>query len=143
MQITWTNAHLVAAGVGRLAGAVETRHVQNWGDDVGRSGTKAIQRVIQAGGMNPTKKGGPRIKSGEMFNSAEDKTISGGGVAFVRAGYGIDTTTPRHTLWQEGGTRRGITPMLSIVQAELEMEKEMAESGDRMLMKIRTEWDAI
>lgn len=141
--ITWDNVGAIASGINSLSQRVGTTHPHRWGEDVGRKGHETIKDVINAGGMNPTKKGGPRILSGDMISSSGFKSVTSGGTSFVEAGYGFNGSTPLQTFFQEDGTRRGITPMWSIPMTALEMENEMLDSGERMLARIAAEWNAI
>lgn len=143
ITITWNNAAKKAAGMAALAAKVGTAHTHDWGEAIALRGEQTVRDVIDMGGMNPTKKGGPRILSGDMFASAESRGAYGVGSAFIRAGFGINTTTPTHTLFQEGGTRTGIPAMLAIPEVAKAMEVEATDSGMRMLAHIRADWNAI
>lgn len=140
--ITWDDIPAKNVGIGLLAHRVATTHPHEWGEDVGRVGEQAVKDVIDAGGMNPTKKGGPRRLTDEMFDDTGFRTSTSGGTSFVEVGYGYGST-PDHRIFQEGGTRRGITPMMSIPMAALEMGTEGANAGARMLTKIMAEWNAL
>ena len=143
MRITWDNAHQKAAGMFDLANEVEHRHVFEWGEDVALKGEQTIRDVIDAGGMNPTKKGGPRIKTGTMYSSVDSETRVAGGVASVFAGIGWNKVVPLHAIFQEGGTYRGITPMEALPMAMLEMATEIDSAGERMLGRIHADWNMI
>lgn len=158
MIITWTNAAQKAAGMGLLSQRVATHHLGEWGDDVAEKGEKTFQDVVKAGGMNTTKKGGPRVKSGEMLNSIGKLTRSMGGNMVARAGFGVGKgSTPHYTKYQEGGTYgnrmfpdsattavgSGIPPMMAVAMAKMEMATETTNSGMKMLGKIKGEWDVI
>lgn len=143
ITIVWTNAQQKAAGMGALAGRIATTHTRRWGEGVGKEGAQRVREVIQSGGMNPTKKGGPRIKSGDMIGSADHKVDGGGGSVLVTAGLGANGGTPPQSVWQEGGTRRGISPMLAIPEAAIRMETATQDHGMKMLTAIRGEWDSI
>lgn len=143
MIITFDNAQAKAAGMGALAARVGTVHARNWGNAVAKKGEKTIQDVIMAGGMNPTKKGGPRVKSGAMYDSVDSETRVAGGVADVFAGIGWNKVPPLHALFQEGGTSRGVTPMLAIPMALMEMADEVDDAGHRTMMNIQGEWNGI
>lgn len=143
MQIVWLNNLQVAAGMAALGARVATVHTFEWGEDVALKGEQTIRDVIDAGGMNPTKKGGPRIKTGEMYSAVDSETIIDGGGADVFAGIGWNKVVPKQAIFQEGGTRRGITPMEAIPMAGLEMETEIMNSGTRMLGQIKAEWNTI
>ena len=143
MTIKWVNIQEKNAGIHALASRVSTTHLFKWGEDVGRSGDRTIKEVIQAGGMNPTKKGGPRILRGGMIGSSGYLVEGGGGSAVVTAGMGINGGIEDYFTYQEGGTSRGVTPMLAIPMTELEMNTEMEDADRRMMKTIQGEWDAI
>lgn len=143
INITWDDIPAKNVGIGLLAHRVATTHPHEWGEDVGRVGEQAVKDVIDAGGMNPTKKGGPRRLTDEMYNNVGFKVSTSGGTTFVEAGYGYSGSTPLQTFFQEEGTRKGITPMLSIPMAHLEMQTEATNANTRLMTKIAVEWDAL
>lgn len=141
MMITWDNAAEKAAGMAALAAAVGTKHTYDWADDVAQVGEDSIRETIQDGGVVPTKKGGPRIKSGSMFASVSSRAYAGGGNGHATAGF-LDGPPP-HTIWQEGGTSRGIPPMVAVPMAAIKMEIAADTLGLVMLADIAGEWNAI
>ena len=143
IEIHWNNIDRVIAGVSALAEAVNTAHLFHWAEEVGFAGETGIRDSILAGGQVRTKKGGPRYKSGKMFNSVGSRTVMGAGEAISNAGYGLGGTTPVWTEWQEGGTSRGIPPMHSMEEANKEMAEQVTPAGNRMVRNIRSEWNKI
>lgn len=143
MAIIWLNITEKAAGMNALAARVGTVHIHDWTEDVAEAGSDRVREVITLGGMTPTKKGGPRIKSGSMIASVDNNVSAGGGLGFAQAGFGVKGGTPAHTKWQEHGTSRGIPAMMAIPQAQIRMDKEATDAGERMMARIAGEWDAI
>lgn len=159
IQITWTNTQKKARNMERLAARIETRHVHRWGQEVSRAGKESVQQSVMDQGINKTAKGGPRIESGAMLDSADSVALSMGGVSNVTAGF--ISGAPAHTIWQERGTlgRRidsvkpglkptkgsgksgGIPAMLAIPEAINAMTVEADNSGMKMLANIAREWD--
>lgn len=88
-------------------------------------GVSRMRQIILSGGINKTKKGGPRVKSGKMLGSVEGK-ISGSSNTRVQAKFGFSDDAPAWTLWQEKGTYGGerISQMLAFTTAN----KELADS---------------
>ena len=141
MIITWDNAAEKAAGIAALAARVGTEHIYQWTDRVANEGEESVIRTVNNGGVIATKKGGPRIKSGAMIGSANSRVVAGGGMGEATAGF-LDGP-PAHTIWQEGGTSRGIPPMLAIPMLNIDMGIAAENYGQRMLAEIAGEWNAI
>lgn len=157
IEITWTNTHKKAANIHRLSERVGKRHAHRWGSEVGRAGKESVQQSVVDGGINKTAKGGARIKSGAMFDSAGSLATTMSGVSNVSAGFIFGT--PPQANWQERGTRgrridsekprliptkgrgTGIPAMLAIPEAAVAMSNEIDNAGMRMLQRIAAEWD--
>ena len=147
VKITWTNTHKKAKHMGSFADRVATVHTPKWGRDVADVGEKAYVDAVESGGVNPTQKGGSRIKSGKMLGSIGERTKDEYGISRPLAGFGLNGRAPRWTKFQEHGTRaregnQGIAAMMAHTLAEIEMDIEAEESGMRMLTKIAKEWDS-
>lgn len=142
--LTWDNLEAKVAGMQTLESNISTAHVPRWGRDVSQVGEKTIKNVIEIGGMNPTKKGGPRIKSGQMIGAVDSAVLpDGAGAVTALAAIGWNTAPPMHALYQEGGTSRGVTPMMAMPMASMEMGTAMDDTGMNMLRRIAVEWNAI
>lgn len=147
ITINWTNTHKKARNMERLAERVATVHTPKWGRDVAAVGEKAYVDAVESGGVNPTQKGGSRIKSGKMIGSIGERVKDEYGISRPSVGFGLDGRAPRWTKFQEYGTRaregnQGIAAMMARTLAEIEMDIEAEESGMRMLTKIAKEWDS-
>lgn len=145
--ITWTNTQKKATNMGRLAKRVGKQHTAKWGRQVAQVGEESVNFSVLSGGVNKTKKGGPRILSEAMINSVGERQKLSVGTATVSAGFGIDGRAPRWTIFQEEGTRSragnsGIPAMLAIPEAIENMEVEMDNAGMRMLGSIANEWNS-
>lgn len=94
--------------------------------DKGRS---RMRQIIMSGGMNATKKGGPRVKSGKMLSSVEGKA-SINGRARVQGQFGFSDSAPVWTKWQEKGTTTGsrIPAMLAYTTANKELVDELIQN---------------
>lgn len=159
ITITWTNTQEKAMGMGLLADRVGTVYTHRWGQAVGQAGKESTQQSVVDQGINKTAKGGPRIRSGDMFDSADAVTVTMGSVANVSAGF--INGPPKHTEYQERGTmgRRidsenprlkptkgtgsGIPAMLAIPEAIVAMTVEADNSGMKMLASIARDWNTI
>lgn len=97
--------------------------------DKGRS---RMRQIIMAGGINKTKKGGPRVKSGKMLGSVEGEAHINGR-ARVQGKFGFSDDTPIWTKWQEKGTKNGprIPAMLAYNTANKEMVEELLANFER------------
>lgn len=147
VKITWTNTQKKAKHMGSFAERVATVHTPKWGRDVAAVGEKAYVDAVESGGVNPTQKGGSRIKSGKMIGSIGERVKDEYGISRPSVGFGLDGRAPRWTKFQEYGTRaregnQGIAAMMARTLAEIEMDIEAEESGMRMLTKIAKEWDS-
>lgn len=147
ITITWNNTAKKAKHMGNLADRVGAVLTPKWGRDVAAVGEKAYVDAVESGGVNPTQKGGSRIKSGKMIGSIGERTKDEYGISRVSSGFGLDGRAPRWTKFQEYGTRaregnQGIAAMMAYTLAEIEMDIEAAESGTRMLTQIAKEWDS-
>ena len=158
IEILWTNTHKKARNMRRLATRVGTQHVHKWGTEVGKAGKESVQQSVVDGGINKTAKGGARIKSGAMFDSAGSIATTMGGVSNASAGFIYGP--PPQSIWQERGTKGrridsekprltptkgrggGIPAMLAIPEARVAMENEMDNSGMKMLVQIAKEWSS-
>lgn len=157
VHIVWNNAQAKANGMAKLAKRIEKVHVPRWADAVADAGEEQAKYTVLSGGVNPTKKGGPRVETGAMFDSLDGRKTLKGASAQVRVGF---FSPPKHTLWQERGTRSnrnddtdprpvptpnkggGIPAMLAIPAAKQEMETEIDNSGSAMLRRIAYEWNS-
>lgn len=140
--ITWDNAAQKAAGMSALSARVGSAHVLDWAADVAEDGAEQVKDTIQSGGVISTKKGGPRIKSGQMIGTVAPKTeLFGDGSALAHAGW--PNGGPDHTIWQEKGTSRGIPPMMSLEMSKIRMSMALPVRGVDMLTRIKGEWNAI
>lgn len=84
--------------------------------------TGRMRNIIMSGGINPTKKGGPRVKSGRMINSVQGVAFLNGR-ARVQGKFGFSDSAPIWTKWQEKGTTKGsrIPAMLAYNTANREL----------------------
>jgi hypothetical protein len=97
---------------------------------------KRMEDIIQEGGIEPTKKGGPRIKSSAMIDSVDsDSKINGRGRA--QGEFGFSDNTPMWTTFQErgtlggGGKNKGIAPMRAYETARQEANVEFQNLGQK------------
>lgn len=131
ITITFDNAAEKAAGIGALAGRVATVHTHDWAEGVAQAGETSIRGIA-------------RVDTGIMQGSIGSFATAAGGVGVAEAGYGVQSYNPPfYTKFQEFGTRHGITPMQSVIGGVLAMGKEIHDGGDKMMMRIAAEWDAI
>ena len=147
VKITWTNTQKKAKHMGALGDRIGTVFTHKWGRDVAVVGEKAYVDAVESGGVNPTQKGGSRIKSGKMLGSIGERTKDEYGISRASSGFGLNGRAPRWTKFQEYGTRaregnQGIAAMMARTLAEIEMDIEADESGMRMLTRIAKEWDS-
>lgn len=147
ITITWNNTAKKAKHMGAFADRVATVHTHKWGRDVADVGEKAYVDAVESGGVNPTQKGGSRIKSGKMLGSIGERTKDEYGISRPLVGFGLSGRAPRWTKFQEHGTRaregnQGIAAMMAYALAEIEMDIEADEAGTRMLTKAAKEWDS-
>ena len=147
ITITWNNTAKKAKHMGSFAERVATVHTPKWGRDVAAVGEKAYVDAVESGGVNPTQKGGSRIKSGKMIGSIGERVKDEYGISRPSVGFGLDGRAPRWTKFQEHGTRvregnQGIAAMMAYALAEIEMDIEADEAGTRMLTKAAKEWDS-
>lgn len=145
VTIKWLNSDKKAANINRLAERVGTVHMTRWGAAVAEDGKETVNYTILSGGVNSTAKGGPRIKDGGMIDSVFGDAKNAGAVVTARAGY---MRPPKHTLFQEEGTRSrpgnsGIPAMLSLVEALKNMEIASDTEGTKMLLNIAKEWNTV
>lgn len=92
------------------------------GDLVSDAVDRALDRmraIVLSGGINATQKGGPRVKTGQMFN-AIDGNVSVNGRGRVQGEFGFAQDAPEWTLYQEAGTSR-IASMLAYATARQEL----------------------
>ena len=139
--IVWENAAQKAAGMAALAKRITPMHAIDWAETVGEIGERSFRETVEMGGVIRTKKGGPRIDTGAMIGSVDNIVTSTGSGAQVKSGF-LDGRPP-WTRYQEGGTSRGVPPMLAVPQARMEMSLAAKSEGDHMLTKIQGEWNAI
>lgn len=161
ITITWDNVPDKVRGMGVLQWHLPM-HTLSWAEEVAQEGAREIRNIIDIGGVNPTIKGGPRIKTGGMRDAVIGRgRLPSNRAATVTAEAGWEDPGHEPTIWQERGTRKlriktanpkrkpngkiggGIPPMLSIPMAEKAMSEEMKPAGAKMLNAIRKEWDAI
>jgi len=94
---------------------------------------RRMGEIILSGGINPTKKGGPRVLSGDMIGSIMSNTeINGRGR--IQGEFGFAEDTPLWTVFQEEGTRTGIPQMLAYATARQEAIDQMNQS------MLKTQW---
>lgn len=147
VDITWFDIEPKIARLAILAKRSETEFAEEWAEEVADVGEQELQAaVVQGYGSgfgSSTKKGGARIKSGEMISSIGSITAAGLGGATAVAGFGAANPTPMWTTFQEGGTR-SIAAMLAVPAAAVKMgHYGGGEAGDRYLAKVRAEWETI
>jgi hypothetical protein len=79
--------------------------------DVTKEAADKMRQIIQAGGINKTQKGGPRVDTGLMLESVNFTFESGGEV--VTGKFGWTETQEIYFLYQEGGTLN-VSAMLAL-----------------------------
>lgn len=126
--VTWFNGPNKAAAKFSLAADEVTDNVEGIVVDVLEKAQKRIVEIVDAGGINPTKKGGPRVRpgSGAMRASADadvtqSRTRVTGEFGFIDA--------PDYTLFQERGTRY-VPSMLAFARAFEEAATRMQNELD-------------
>lgn len=125
--VTWFNSPNKLAAKFSMAAEEVTENVEDIVIDVLDKAQKRMVQIIDAGGINPTKKGGPRIISGDMRGAADADVSSSRGRVIGEFGF-IDA--PFYTIFQERGTRRGIPPMLAFARAYEEAATTMQNELD-------------
>lgn len=107
-------------------------HVMGIVEDALETGTKRMTSIINSGGINQTKKGGPRVKSGRMRASVEGVARINGR-ARVQGRFGFSADAPVWTKWQEKGTQKGprIAAMLAFTTANREMVENLQDRFDQ------------
>lgn len=145
--IVWNNTTRKAKHMDALAERVGMVYAPKWGRAVAAAGEKAYVDAVESGGVNPTQKGGSRIKSGKMIGSIGERVKDEYGISRPTVGFGLDGRAPRWTKYQEHGTReregnQGIAAMMAHSLAEIEMDIEADESGMLLLAQIAKEWDS-
>lgn len=130
MHIVWLNAAEKAAGMRALGARIGTHHAFDWADDVAEAGEDTIKNIA-------------RVDTGLMKSSVGKSSTAMSGVGVAEAGYGLQQAHPFYTKFQEFGTRHGIKPMNSIVEAARSMNTEIDNAGIRMIGRIAAEWDSI
>lgn len=96
-----------------------------------------MRRVVMTSGVKDHQNtGGPRIRTGDMYNSIDAKMMSGSG-GRVSGEFGFIDDAPFYTVFQEQGTRggragssageSGIRAMLAFAQAQNNIRAELAE----------------
>lgn len=95
-------------------------------------GRTRMRQIIMSGGINSTKKGGPRVKSGKMLGSIEAEAHVNGR-ARIQGKFGFSDSTPEWTKWQERGTTKGsrIPAMLAYNHANKELVEELVASFEQ------------
>lgn len=126
--VTWFNGPDKAATKFSMAADEVTENVADLVLDVLDTAQKRLVQIVDAGGINPTKKGGPRVRpgSGAMRASADadvsqSRTRVTGQFGFIDA--------PDYTLFQERGTRY-IPSMLAFATAFEEAASRMQNELD-------------
>ena len=88
-------------------------------------------RILTGGQKNRVLTGGPRIRSGAMFNAVGSKmSLTSGGRA--QGQYGYINDPPYWTIFQEDGTRNGIIPLHALQLASETARRNMAEQVSRV-----------
>lgn len=84
--------------------------------------------IVMEGGVNATKKGGPRVDSYAMVRSI-DHTTSINGRGRVQGSFGFIKNAPEYTEFQEKGTRY-IPAMLAFAEAQVLAINELQNQFD-------------
>ena len=124
--VTWFNGPDKAATKFSMAADEVTENVADLVLDVLDTAQKRLVEIVDAGGINQTKKGGPRIISRKMRDSADadvnqSRTRVTGQFGFIDA--------PDYTLYQERGTKY-IPSMLAFATAFEEAASRMQNELD-------------
>lgn len=124
--VTWFNGPDQAAAKFSMAADEVTDNVEDIVVDVLDTAEKRMQQIVNAGGINPTKKGGPRRVSSDMYSSAKADVSQSRGRVIGEFGF-IDA--PDYTSYQERGTKY-IASMLAFATAYQEAATRMQNEFD-------------
>lgn len=97
--------------------------------DVVNEAVEIMRQVVMSGGEQATKKGGPRIDSGDMYNAIDGEVLVNGR-GRIQANFGFINGAPEYTIYQERGTRT-IPPMLAYAQAQERVITELWNELDQ------------
>lgn len=108
-----------------------TDNVADITSDAVDKGQDTMRQIVQAGGINKTKKGGPRILTGDMIDSIGGKVeINGRGR--VQGEFGFIDGEPFYTIFQERGRKDGsLSSMLAFATAQQQVIEEMQASFEQ------------
>lgn len=162
VEIEWVNHHQKAAAIGRLVNRLSTVHGTRWGREVSDIGAKVVESAVMDGGVNKTKKGGPRVRTWEMHSSIDAVVEFSPKGQSISAMAGFIYSPPKWAIFQERGTlgRRidsknprtspttgrsntGIPPMLAIPLAQADMAIAAKVSGENMILNIAKEFNIL
>lgn len=111
------------------------------GDVVSEGVDRALDRmraIVLSGGINSTQKGGPRVQTGQMFNSIQGD-VSVNGRDRVQGQFGFSEDTPSWTLYQEAGTSR-VASMLAYATARQELITDLQNTFEQGKWLPHTLW---